>query len=33
MIDTLDIVKNIDYIYSSNTSFEILKDFERVLDE
>lgn len=29
----MNIVKNIDSIYNSNTSFNILKDFERVLDE
>jgi len=33
MIDVLDIVKNIDTIYESNTSLGVLKDFERVLDE
>lgn len=33
MQDIMNIVKNIDNIYSSNTSFNILKDFERVLDE
>lgn len=32
MHDVLDIVKNIESIYDSNTSFQILKDFERVLD-
>ena len=33
MEDTLDIVKNIENIYNSNTAFSVLKDFERVLDE
>src|SRR6056300_921711 len=33
MIDVEDILKNIESIYGSNTSFNILKDFERVLDE
>ena len=32
MEDIYDIVKNIDYIYNSDTSFKILKDYERVLD-
>jgi len=31
--DVVDIVKNIEKVYDSNTSFQILKDFERVLDE
>jgi len=33
MIDVLNIVKNIETIYESNTSLTVLKDFERVLDE
>lgn len=33
MHDVLDIVKNIESIYDSNTAFQVLKDFERVLDE
>ena len=33
MQDILDIINNIDNIYGSNTSFQVLKDFERVLDE
>ena len=33
MQDIYDIVKNIEGIYDSNTSFNILKDFEKVLDE
>lgn len=33
MHDILDIIKNIENIYDSNTAFTVLKDFERVLDE
>jgi len=33
MQDVIDIIKNIENIYDSNTAFEVLKDFERVLDE
>jgi hypothetical protein len=33
MQDTLDIIKNIDNLYNSDTAFTVLKDFERVLDE
>lgn len=33
MQDIYDIVKNVERIYDTNTGFEILKDFERVLDE
>ena len=33
MKDTLDIIKNIETIYNSDTAFSILKDFERVIDE
>ena len=33
MHDIQDVIKNIDNIYNSNTGFEILKDFERVIDE
>jgi hypothetical protein len=33
MQDTLDIIKNIENLYSSDTAFTVLKDFERVLDE
>lgn len=32
MYDSLDIIKNIESIYDSNNSFNVLKDFERVLD-
>lgn len=33
MHDILDVIKNVDSIYSTNSSLSILKDFERVLDE
>lgn len=33
MRDIYDIIKNIEGIYDSNTSFQVLKDFERVIDE
>jgi len=33
MQDSYDVVKNIEGIYDSNTAFQVLKDFERVLDE
>ena len=33
MHDVMDIVKNVESIYESDTAFSILKDFERVLDE
>lgn len=33
MEDIYDLVKNIETVYDSDTSFQILKDFERVLDE
>lgn len=33
MQDILDIIKNIEMVYENNTSFQILKDFERVIDE
>ena len=32
MHDIEDILKNVESIYDSNTSFNVLKDFERVLD-
>ena len=32
MYDSLDIIKNIESIYDSDTSFQVLKDFERVID-
>lgn len=33
MEDIYDLVKNVETVYSSDTAFQILKDFERVLDE
>ena len=33
MQDVEDIIKNVERVYDSNTSFQVLKDFERVLDE
>lgn len=33
MADVKDIIKNIEQIYGSNNSLNLLKDFERVLDE
>lgn len=33
MLDVENILKNIESIYESNTAFNVLKDFERVLDE
>ena len=33
MHDVLDIIQNVENIYDSNTAFQVLKDFERVLDE
>lgn len=33
MHDILDVIKNIESIYSTNSTLSVLKDFERVLDE
>lgn len=33
MADILDVIKNVESIYESNTAFQVLKDFERVLDQ
>jgi len=33
MPDILDVIKNVESIYSTNSSLSTLKDFERVLDE
>ena len=33
MEDIYDLVKNVESIYDNDTSFQVLKDFERVLDE
>jgi len=33
MKDILEVIKNIESIYESDTAFQVLKDYERVLDE
>jgi hypothetical protein len=33
ILDSLDVIQNIENIYESNSAFGVLKDFERVLDE
>ena len=33
MLDILDIIKNVNTVYTTNSSLSVLKDFERVLDE
>jgi len=33
MQDVMNIIKNVESIYDSNTAFNVLKDFEKVLDE
>lgn len=33
MEDIYNLVKNVETVYSSDTSFQVLKDFERVLDQ
>jgi hypothetical protein len=33
MQDIYDVIENVNSIYDSNSSFEVLKDFERVIDE
>ena len=33
ILDTLDVIKNLESIYESDRAFRILKDFERVIDE
>jgi hypothetical protein len=33
ILDTLDVIKNLQGVYESDKAFRILKDFERVLDE
>tara|TARA_B100002019_G_scaffold214621_1_gene187206 strand:- start:2081 stop:2662 length:582 start_codon:yes stop_codon:yes gene_type:complete len=33
MQDIMNIIKNVETVYESNTGFQVLKDFERVLDE
>lgn len=33
MEDIYDLIKNVERVYDSNTAFQLLKDFERVLEE
>jgi hypothetical protein len=33
ILDSLDIIKNLETIYDSDNAFRVLKDFERVIDE
>jgi len=33
ILDTLDVIQNLSTIYESDKAFQILKDFERVIDE
>ena len=33
MQDIYDVIENVNNIYDSNSAFEVLKDFERVIDE
>lgn len=33
MEDIYDLIKNVEQVYDSNTAFQILKDFERVIDD
>lgn len=33
ILDEIDVIKNIENMYESNSAFNVLKDFERVLDE
>lgn len=33
ILDELDVIKNIEGMYESNSAFNVLKDFERVIDE
>jgi hypothetical protein len=33
MQDVTEIIKNVEYVYETNTAFQVLKDFERVIDE
>ena len=33
MLDILEVIKNVESIYNTNTNLSVLKDFERVLDE
>lgn len=33
ILDTLDVIRNLESVYESDKAFSILKDFERVIDE
>lgn len=33
ILDELDVIRNIENMYESNTAFNVLKDFERIIDE
>tara|TARA_R110000868_G_scaffold271382_2_gene530808 strand:- start:1071 stop:1586 length:516 start_codon:yes stop_codon:yes gene_type:complete len=33
ILDEIDVIKNIENMYESNSAFNVLKDFERVLDD
>jgi len=33
ILDEIDVIKNIENMYESNTAFNVLKDFERIIDE
>jgi hypothetical protein len=33
MLDILEVIKNVESIYNTNTNLSVLKDFERVIDE
>jgi hypothetical protein len=33
ILDTLDVIKNLESIYENDRAFQVLKDFERVIDE
>jgi hypothetical protein len=33
ILDTLDVIHNLEYIYDNDKAFRIVKDFERVIDE
>lgn len=33
ILDTLDVIKNLENIYENDKAFRVLKDFERVIDE
>lgn len=33
ILDTLDVIHNLEYIYDNDKAFRVVKDFERVIDE